>query len=226
MAVWQPVGPRQSRKVKMSMVIDQLYDPECLALSAVRVRETRAAFRAGSNGIWPPAGDTPSAGQYTALEHKLSCTQDCFVDFGVWRPNGARLAKVLKLTAQHLLPNGDYLPYEVAGPADYSLWRRGWRVYDVGMRALIAATFARLQLYERRIESFAEEYKDHWWLVAQADYRMRYEQFPEILADLQGTHDAATGLGAAARGGGEAHLPRGRALGPQSRVHLRRGERV
>ena len=50
------------------------------------------------------------------------------------------------------------------------------------MRSLKAASRARLQLYQRKIEGFAEEYGDScWWLVAQSDYRMMAEEFQNIL---------------------------------------------
>ena len=89
-SLWGQAGPnpKVSRKVKMSMVIDQLDDSECLAWTPGRVRETRAAFRAQNFGIKPPKGDAPSADQFAALEHKLTGAECCFVDFGVWRPWG------------------------------------------------------------------------------------------------------------------------------------------
>ena len=75
---------------------------------------------------------------------------------------------------------------EIAAPASYDEWLSAWRVFAMAMRALGAASNAKLTAYENHIHTLAKRYKSEWWwLVAQADARMRREQWPRIKQDGQ-----------------------------------------
>ena len=175
-----PVLP--PRKIKMSSVIDQADDGEIYVWDAERVRTTLTAFRAGNQGEDAPPEDEPSGEQFSALDWKIQQGGPPACDFGVWRPHGQRLQRALKLTVHHHTPGGDYVPYEVPGPPSYSEWLKAWRVFVIAMMCLGAATQTRLAMYARKIAELSEVYGEVcWWLVAQADWRMRSEHMPLLL---------------------------------------------
>jgi hypothetical protein len=169
------------RKIKLASVIDQGDDGEILSWDVARVRSTMAAFKTQNDGEEPDDDEDISGDQLAALHHKLVSGAAPVVDFAVWRPHGSRLARQLKLTVMHLTHAGEYVPHEVPGPPSLQAWQAAWRVFAVGMRALGAGTVTRLNLYSSKIAKVSELYGEHcWWLIAQADARMRSERMEKL----------------------------------------------
>jgi hypothetical protein len=169
------------RKIKLASIIDQGDDGEITAWDIARVRNTMAAFKTQNDGEEPDDDEDISGDQLAALHHKLVSGAAPVVDFAVWRPHGSRLARQLKLTVMHLTHAGEYVPYEVPGPPTLQAWQAAWRVFAVGMRALGAGTVTRLNLYASKISKVSELYGEHcWWLIAQADARMRTERMEKL----------------------------------------------
>ena len=183
-----------ARKIKMANIIDQADDAEIVAWDPSRVDAVLTAYRTSNGGEDAPVEDECTCEQLSALDHKIQTGASPACDFAVWRPFGRRLQRALKLTVQHLTPGGDYVPYEVPGPPTYDDWLKAWRVFAVAMVCLQAATASRLTLYQRKIAHLAEVYGEAcWWLVAQADSRMRFEQMPRILRRAKEERAAAVG---------------------------------
>ena len=84
-----------------------------------------AAFKASNDDEEPEPDEEVSVDQLAALEFKLATGAAPCPDFGVSRPFGTRMARALKLTAHHLTPGGDYVPYEVPGPSDFGRMASG-----------------------------------------------------------------------------------------------------
>lgn len=186
----------QQRKVRLSQVFDQADDTEIVPWTPARTRAVLAAFKAANDGEDPEPEEEVSPDQLAALEHRLAQGLAPCPDFGVWRPFGQRLARALKLVVHHVTPGGDYVPYEVAGPPSYNEWKAAFQVFSVGMRALQAATATRLNMYANRIARFNEVYGHVcWWLVAQADQRMRSEHMERIRRQAEEERNAATAAG-------------------------------
>ena len=185
-----------TRKVKMSSIFDQADDTEIVPWTAARMRTVMAAFKAANDDESPDPDEEVSVDQLAALEFKLATGAAPCPDFGVWRPFGTRMARALKLVAHHLTPGGDYVPYEVPGPPDFAAWQAAFRVFSTAMRALGAATQTRLTIYAKKIEKFNETYGALcWWLIAQADQRMRSEQMERIRRRLELEKQTATAAG-------------------------------
>ena len=169
------------RRLKMSSIFDQADDSEIWAWGPGRHGEVLAAFRAVNDGEEPHPDEEATMEQLATLEHRLAQGGCPAPDFGVWRPYGHRLARQLKLVVHHVTPGGDYLPHEVPGPPSYSDWLLAFRVFSMAMRALGAATQTRLLMYQHRVERFNSDYGQVcWWLVAQADQRLRGEHLGRI----------------------------------------------
>ena len=132
-----------------------------------------------------------------ALEHRLNSGAGPCPVFGIWRPYGQRLARQLKLTVHHITPGGDYVPYEVAGPPSFAEWLAAFRVFSVATRALQAASHTRLLMYQGRIQKLNDAYGHVcWWLVAQADQRMRGEHLERIRRRAEEERASALAAGA------------------------------
>ncbi len=117
-------------------------------------------------------------------------------DFGVGRPYGSIFARALKLTAHHLTPGGDYVPYGIPGPPDFGAWQAAFRVFSTTMRVLSSSTHMRL-MYAKKIERFNDTYGALcWWLVTQADQRMRSEQMERIRRRVELEKQIAVSTGA------------------------------
>ncbi len=104
-----------------------------------------AAFKTSNDDGKPEPDEETSVDQLAALEFKLSTGAAPWRDFGVWRISGTRLARPFKVTAQHLTPGGDYVPYEVRGPPDFGAWQAAFRVISAAMRVLQATTHTELE---------------------------------------------------------------------------------
>ena len=170
-----------TRKIKLSAVIDQSDEGEILPWDPARVRATMAAFKASNDGEDPDEEEDITGDQLAALSHKITSGETPTVDFAIWRPHGLRLARALRLTVMRITMTGEYIPQEIPGPPTLQAWLAAWNVFAVGMRALGAATATRLNLYKAKIMKLAELYGDKcWWLVAQADARVRSEHIERI----------------------------------------------
>ena len=78
------------------------------------------------------------------------------------------------------------MPYEVSGPPSFEEWLAAFRVFAMAMRAVGAATGAKLLQYENKVRRFNETYGHAcWWLVAQADQRMRGEHLDRLRRRLE-----------------------------------------
>ena len=88
------------------------------------------------------------------------------MDFGVWRPHGADLGRVLKFT-------GQLVRKEISGPSGMADWRKAWRVFAFAMEVLGAASRIRLKRYSDQVQQMSEDYPDLWWIVVCADCNMR-----------------------------------------------------
>ena len=189
LAVPQSIG----RKVKMATVFDQGDDSELAPWTPARAREVLASFVAANGGEEPDPDEEPSADQLAALDLRLRAGGSPCPDFGVWRPHGRRLARQLKLQAMRITPEGTYVPYEIAGPPDFAEWLRSFRVLGVALRALGQVDPARLGLYENHIRKLSSNFGSAcWWLVAQAEQRMRSEQFDRLRRRAETAHKEAT----------------------------------
>ena len=167
--------------MRMSAVFDQADDSEIYTWGPARLRTVMAAFKAGNDGEDAEPDEEASADQLAALEHRLLQGGCPSPDFGVWRPYGQRLARQLRLVVHHITPGGDYVPYEVPGPPSFAEWLAAYKVFSMAMRALEAATHTRLLLYQNKIQRLNDVYGHVcWWLVAQADQRMRGEHLCRI----------------------------------------------
>ena len=178
----------QTRKVKMSAVMDQADDTEVRPLEAEDLRKLVLEWRDLENDGEDPLEEEEATGdQLAALSFRLRDGGTPFVDFAVWRPFGARFGRLLKFQAYFPLASGGFQTKEINGPGSYEEWHKSWRVFAWAMSVLKAASRFRLQRYELRIAKLNETYQGMWWIVAMADIRMRSEHMERIRRNLERT---------------------------------------
>ena len=187
------VSTKEHSGARISEVCDQSDHAEVAPWSQTRVREALKVFKQGNKGVACKTKYTPSALQLAALEYKLRTQGSAYVDFGVWRPNAGRLEKRMRLTIHHRNSKGDWIPFEIAGPASFVEWQAGWRVFCVAMRCMDEADQPVLDEFERTVEELNDIFGEScWWIVAQGEGRMRSEKMPRMMDQALEDHEEAT----------------------------------
>ena len=94
----------------------------------------------------------------------------------VWGPYHHRLAKKIRPKGIRLNSQGEIVPVEINGPADFEAWRESYSVFRTGCIMFGQISPARLDSYEHHIRSYHERYgRGCWALLYQADVRARLE---------------------------------------------------
>ncbi|CAE8623358.1 unnamed protein product [Polarella glacialis] len=154
-----PVASSPSRRVKMSTCIDQADDTEVYAMNSSEARTIIETFTVQNDGIALDSDEECDATQLQALKTKLDMDIVPYADFAVWRPYGIRMARMMKFRAQAWRPeSAQFITTEMAGPPNHDEWKRSWKVYSFGMRALGAASHTRLTKYAESIDDLVSKY--------------------------------------------------------------------
>ena len=179
------------RVVKSTAVLDQGDDSEVFSLEITEVRQLAHRYKQFNCGIGARLEEEATADQLAALRARVLQDLVPFADFGVFRPYAERLQRTMRFQAKVFNPaDGTWMSKELAGPANYEEWRRSWRVYRYALLVLGIATNSRL---ERYFERFSDLVRSHgtlgghslWWILAQADMRMRSERFEALRRQLE-----------------------------------------
>ena len=177
------MGLLQKGGARVSEVADQTDHAEVAPWDQPRVRTTMKVYTLSNKGVAAKNRYTPTALQFAALEYKLRTTGSAYVDFGVFRPNGGRLERRMRMTIHARNLKGDWIPFEIAGPACFAEWQQGWRVFVVAMRGMAEADQPPMNEYEHTIQDLVETFGEAcWWIIAQGDGRMRSEHMPRMLS--------------------------------------------
>ncbi len=115
-----------------------------------------------------------------------------YVDFAIFGPYGRRLLRKLTFISYHYnAPEGTWKRLELPGPPDFEAWWGSWLVLKCTFLLLGGFKPERLDLYGEHLRSFLTKYgQDCWFIMYQADIRMRAEHFERIRRRLQINFDA------------------------------------
>lgn len=180
-----------SRKVKMAHVINQVDDDEVEPMDATAVTAAYRSYKQQLGGF-PPDDEELSAEQLTSLNALFRSGRAPYTDMAVWGPFQLRLQKKIKLKGMRFSSNGDMIPIELFGPADFSSWRECYMVFRTGAIMLEQITPSKLDGYEKIIRHYNDRYgKACWPIVYQADVRARMEQVERVRRRGQEAFDRA-----------------------------------
>lgn len=182
-----PVG----KKTKLSTLVDAAAEGDLVPVEPTRLRSLFLDYRAARGDF--PAGDAePSEDQIAAVDQLLKAGNPPYVDFSLFGPHGHRLQKRLCFEAFKLNAVGDWARQRLPGPADFDQWWRCWQVLKVTLLLLGAVSAERLEAYAEQVRHHGSTYGQQcWFLIYQADVRMRSEQFERIRRLLHIEYESA-----------------------------------
>ena len=177
-----PQLPLNTSRVKLASVLDQGDDTEIRPLGVEDIQTLILTWKMRHSDGEDPAEDEEATGdQLSALSFRFRAGATPFVDFGVWRPHGAALGRVLKFTGYVQGPGGEFKNEELSGPATQAEWARSWRVFAFAMEVLGAVSRA--------------VYPELWWVIACADIKMRQVGLERIRRRVAKDHEELTTAG-------------------------------
>ena len=178
------VAASPTKKLKLSQVVDQTLDAEINQMPSSAVTQAFADYET-LHGAEPHPDIEPSADQISALQQLLLAKAVPYADFAVFGPYGLRMLRRLVFVSW-FFDGENWKHRELPGPPDYNAWHRCWKVYRCTMLLLKQVSVARLDEYGEFIRTMHERYGSKcWWLVYQADVRMRSEHFERIRRRLE-----------------------------------------
>ena len=175
------LGGLQQRRVKMASIIDQGDDSEIVPLDQERVRKLMSDFRKLNDDQDPEEDEEITGEQLGCLDSLLQGSRVPYADFAIFRPYGARVERQMKFIARVLNARGEWVNKEIAGPPDFGEWGKCYKVYRTGLLTLKAVRDARIRGYHSVIADLNAKFgAKYWWVVAQADIKMRSEGMEKI----------------------------------------------
>ena len=172
-----PLTPEKlTKKVKMSMVADQVFDQEIECLSDEKITECYANYTKIFGDV-PSSEEEVTIEQLSALHTLIASGSPPYVDFAVWGPHGYRLMRKLRLTGLMLTAGGDLRNVELAGPPTFGMWERCYACLKTGLLMLGAVSISNLLKYHDLMKKYHERYGPSvWHLQYQSEVRQRQER--------------------------------------------------
>ena len=143
-----------------------------------------------ATGDEPEDNEAPSAMQLSALAGWMAPTEASplgghpFVDFGIFGPFGARVAKKRAMSIRYMNKDGTFHERAYRGPITYEAWRKHWNVFQTTAAMLGIASRSSLTKYAEGIKYFAERFPDCWGDVVDLDEAMREEQWLKVANEI------------------------------------------
>ena len=191
--------PPGARKVKLSSVVDVTAEADIIPMETSELSTLFEKYRE-ERGEYPHSNIEPTPDQLAALRQLCRSAAPPYADFSLFGAYGKRFLKRLMFTGfTYSVQTGEWQRAQLPGPGDFSLWWKSWMVYRTALLLLRQVKIEPLDLYGEHIRCLHETYgAQAWFLVYQADVRMRSEEFERIRRRLQAQHDrgAPAGTGA------------------------------
>ena len=176
-----PAPPKPASKLKLSSLVDTQLDGDLQELPPAEVQDMFQHY-ARRRGAPPHKDHEPTEDQLSAVHQLLRADRAPYVDFALFGPHGRRLLKKLSHAAHLYMPHdGSWRKAELPGPPSIDDWWRSWMVFRCSLLLLNAVKPEPLELYGEHIRTLATDYGPAcWFLVYQADVRMRSEEFERL----------------------------------------------
>jgi hypothetical protein len=174
-----------TESVMIRDIIDQVTKIPITLLGSVEIMKMYTLYRKrfGAN---PNVDSAPTDWQISGLKQVVDSGQAPSVDFGIFGPHGKRLMRKLMFSAYRLSEDQQWIKCELSGPPDFDQWSRCYRTWKIAMLLIEAATVESLESYFELIkELFLEFGREYWWILYQADVRMRGENFDTMRRNLE-----------------------------------------
>ena len=94
------------------------------------------------------------------------------------------------------MPDGSWQKRELPGPPSHDHWWAAFRVFRVALLLLKAVPPELLDNYVDMVKRFSKTYgSSAWFIICQAEVRMRSEHFERLRRIAERTHDLLTSAG-------------------------------
>jgi len=170
--------------------VDQAQDRDLTNLDGTTVRRMFTDYENKRGGMPQPEHE-PTTEQISAVAQLIHADLTPYADFSVFGPQGRRVQKKLMFQAQNFcIDSQTWKKVELPGPSDLPTWWKCWLVYQTTMLLGDWVSAEPLAKYGEFIRNLLEQFGPSvWFIVYQADIRMRSEQFERIRRDLQIGYD-------------------------------------
>ena len=178
-----PQGPAAPNPLSVdSVALHQVVDQSVRAATSVMSFEDLAACRHRYEcvtGAPPPEAHLPSIEQLSGLRALLAAGRVPFVDFSIWSPQGARVAKFRRAEATVFVA-GEFVTKAIEGPSTPEAWDESWALFSVAMVSLTAASPGNLNRYASGIRTLRGLFPSKWSLILTTDLVIRSERWGRI----------------------------------------------
>ncbi|CAK0902843.1 unnamed protein product, partial [Prorocentrum cordatum] len=163
----------------VSLRVREIFDQGCKLVFKPRpdseIRAARAKWTA-ANKLEPERSVNPSNNQISILLSLKSVDWNMLgFDMGVFGPFDARRQRHMMLKAHRFGPDGVYHPFEMSGALDLDDWKQAWDFATTGFVMTEALERGVADAYKAHFFKLCENYKEAWWVCAQADWEFRME---------------------------------------------------
>ena len=175
------VSPAVERSIKLSALVDPHLDATLRAFEPQKVRDLFARYKA-ARGEFPHVDHEPSEEQLAAVAQQLQSGVAPYVDFSIFGPHGRRMQRKMSYISQQYNPSdGSWKKAELPGPPSFEQWWRAWLVLRCTLLLLEEVRAEPLELYGEHVHTLSVQYGPQcWFIIYQADIRMRSEEFERI----------------------------------------------
>ena len=166
----------QTRKIKLSSVVDPTLDAEIQQLSQAEVGEMYRKYKV-KFGDFPSSDVEPTTDQLSGLAQIIKSGNLPYTDFSIFGPHGLRQLRRAVFTSYALnASTGEWSKRESPGPESILQWERCFKTFRVAMLLLEAIDSERLESYLEFIKNQHARFgPEAWGILYRADCRMRQE---------------------------------------------------
>ena len=122
--------------------------------------------------------------QLAALAAKVALDLPPSVDMGIWGPYGNRIQRLMQFTAE-VRVNGAYVKRRLAGPTNFTGFRKAWRVLRTGLLKLKVAKSGPIDSYEEGVRVLSATFPEHWGTVLVTVLHNMEERWPQLRVRLE-----------------------------------------
>ena len=174
-----PVVPDISAEtVSLNHVVDQALKATTRMIGFEELAKLRVTYEVAT-GYAPPDEHLPSGEQLAGLKAILDSGRIPFVDFAIWNPHGARVAKFRRVEAA-IIVGSEIVQRSVEGPNTVEAWEQSWALFSVAMISVGAATAGSLNLYAAGLRTLLRLFPGKWPILLTTDLIVRSERWGRI----------------------------------------------
>jgi len=192
----QPVAaPTAEPRLKLSVILDPSLDSELVRVSQAKVRTMFTKYLK-IRGAEPSEDIEPTVEQISAVNQVIEGDLVPYADFALFGPHGKRLLQKLTLVNWTYLPDGSWQRKELPGPHTFDHWWASFRVLRTTFLLLGTADTELLDNYGEMVRGFHNMYGSAaWFIIYNADVRMRSEHFERLRRHAERDHADAVDCG-------------------------------